>query len=431
MLLKRRLATYICLFVVLAAESLPINHPISAQTSIPITLTVVPSQQSQVFTGMNGVTFLDAQHGWMFAGYQVMPNYESLDTVDATTDGGRTWQTRSVLCPSQTKLCPANRGNDDPVLSLRFVNTQDGWAFGPGLFATHDGGVTWQQVNVSGDIMDLTIVEGTVQALQYTCSTTVPVHCTYALLRSMNNGQTWQARALPSAIIGAADFTPLDSQNLYLLGRTAPDPVAPQSVYGGDDNQLFDKQLLLSSNNGGLTWHASDIPYQCSDTWDYVAVIDAHNLWLACGWILGAGAGLTWVYTSSDGGVSWQMKPEATSASSEDNVISSSGYLQNIYAFSTQSAWVTFRRAPPMSTNDGGKSWHEINGLGDFEQGISVIHLDDQHIWIYSPDLLLGTSDGGLTWVCQRANYDYGDGWECAQLGSATDPRNATPYPQP
>jgi hypothetical protein len=34
------------------------------------------------------------------------------------------------------------------VSQIRFLDTENGWAFGPGLFATHNGGATWTQVTV-------------------------------------------------------------------------------------------------------------------------------------------------------------------------------------------------------------------------------------------------------------------------------------------
>ena len=414
--LKQNLAICICLSVILAAESLTVKHQAAAQTSVPTTPTVVPSQQNMVFAGVGDVTFLDAQHGWMIAGYQQLtPNYEGLDTLDATTDGGRTWQTRSVLCPSQTKICPANRGNYDPALSLRFVNTQDGWVFGPGLFATHDGGVTWQQENISGDVTDLTIAHGVVEALQTICTATEPVHCTYAILRSIDNGQTWQTRPLPSAIIDISNFIPLDSQNLFFFG------------YDGNSNLR-----TFSSQNGGFTWESKSLnfPDRCSNLDIDLAVVDKQNLWLVCTYLLGAGNEFKWVYTSSDGGVSWQLKAQASDTQS-DGGLDSLGYLDQLYAFSAQSAWMTFKRAPPLSTNDGGKTWHDINAtaIGDTETGLSVIRIDDQHIWVYERAMLLKTSDGGRTWVCQRVNQGYADGAACDQ--GATDPRNATPYPLP
>ena len=36
------------------------------------------------------------------------------------------------------------------VSQVRFYNTSDGWAFGPQLWATHNGGQSWQQIGPAG-----------------------------------------------------------------------------------------------------------------------------------------------------------------------------------------------------------------------------------------------------------------------------------------
>ncbi len=42
---------------------------------------------------------------------------------------------------------------------IRFLNLDDGWAFGPQLWAPHDGGQTWAQVGTHGQrVTDLETV---------------------------------------------------------------------------------------------------------------------------------------------------------------------------------------------------------------------------------------------------------------------------------
>ena len=57
------------------------------------------------------------------------------------------------------------------VSQIRFLNLNDGWAFGPGLWATHNGGQTWTQVATNGlRVTDLETVGARVFALFASCT---------------------------------------------------------------------------------------------------------------------------------------------------------------------------------------------------------------------------------------------------------------------
>jgi hypothetical protein len=62
-------------------------------------------------------------------------------SVAATTDGGATWN----VVASQAAF------GDDIIAGLSFVDTQEGWASGTGIYHTTDGGQTWTQ-QVTGSL---------------------------------------------------------------------------------------------------------------------------------------------------------------------------------------------------------------------------------------------------------------------------------------
>ncbi|MGH2842888.1 MAG: WD40/YVTN/BNR-like repeat-containing protein, partial [Solirubrobacteraceae bacterium] len=64
--------------------------------------------------------------------------------IARTQDGGRsfTW-------------IPAPTTDPQAIGQLRFANAQDGYAFGPELWSTHDGGASWHQVQVGGTVISL------------------------------------------------------------------------------------------------------------------------------------------------------------------------------------------------------------------------------------------------------------------------------------
>ena len=85
-------------------------------------------------------------------------------SVARTDDAGDSWA--GVPAP----LTGAADGATG-VSQIRFLNLDDGWAFGPELWATHDGGQTWAQVDTHGQrVTDLETVGDWVFAVFATCT---------------------------------------------------------------------------------------------------------------------------------------------------------------------------------------------------------------------------------------------------------------------
>ncbi len=91
------------------------------------------------------VTFVGAGTGWVIgqAGTPGDCASQYCTSVARTNDAGRTWA--GVPAP----LTGAPDGATG-VSQIRFLNLQDGWAFGPELWVTHTGGLTWTQVDTHG-----------------------------------------------------------------------------------------------------------------------------------------------------------------------------------------------------------------------------------------------------------------------------------------
>ena len=76
-----------------------------------------------------------------------------------TTNGGRNFI--GIGAPHAT----LSTGPQTPGYSqIRFADTKNGFAYGPDLYATHDGGSTWHQVDIGGTVTDLAISAGEVYA---------------------------------------------------------------------------------------------------------------------------------------------------------------------------------------------------------------------------------------------------------------------------
>ena len=77
-----------------------------------------------------------------------------------TTDGGSHFS--SVGAPHASLSSDPNRPG---YSQIRFADADNGFAFGPDLYATHDGGRTWTSVDVGGSVIDLAISNGTAYAI--------------------------------------------------------------------------------------------------------------------------------------------------------------------------------------------------------------------------------------------------------------------------
>jgi hypothetical protein len=91
-----------------------------------------------------------------------------------TLDGGRSW-TR-IAAPATSLDYAGDYQAGSGVSGLRFADPLDGWAYGPGLWATHDGGKTWKQLTIlglpGGAVAALEASAGAVQVVAYDGNTT-------------------------------------------------------------------------------------------------------------------------------------------------------------------------------------------------------------------------------------------------------------------
>lgn len=80
-----------------------------------------------------------------------------------SADGGRTW----VGIPAPV----AEVGGDTPdaVREIRFATPTDGYAYGPTLFETHDGGRTWARRPMAEQVLDLAVARDRIWAVLASC----------------------------------------------------------------------------------------------------------------------------------------------------------------------------------------------------------------------------------------------------------------------
>jgi photosystem II stability/assembly factor-like uncharacterized protein len=117
----------------------------SAEGSASVPATAGTTRAAVVPAGFraNSLSWLTPQRGWVLGEAACGPG--TCSYVIGTANGGKTWhETGQVRAPIAT---PATTGG---VSEVRFATARTGWAFGPDLFRTTDGGRTWSRQPVPG-----------------------------------------------------------------------------------------------------------------------------------------------------------------------------------------------------------------------------------------------------------------------------------------
>lgn len=327
-------------------------------------------------------------------------------SLAGTSDYGSSWY--GVSAP----LTGAPQGGSG-VSQLRFLNLTDGWAYGPQLWVTSNGGASWRQEQTSGlRVTDLETAQGRAFALMARCSGTGSDYagdCTsFSLYSSAAGGTAWQpvpgpARGLSapgggpasgSLVIASATAADPEGQTGYLLapsGQLLSGPLtggpwkvigrAPASCQPGAgrlSGQPASAQLASGSRNAG--------------TLSQVAA--GSQLLLSCGGAAASGgrAQPATIYTSA-GGASWQKAGTTPASGTATSLAASSGGLVVL----ATTAGIDY-------SSDDGRTWQPASvSAAAPAGGFSYVGMTTPSRGVAVPaDSSLSevfiTGDGGRTW---------------------------------
>ena len=334
----------------------------------------------------SSVTFVGTGTGWVIgqAGTAGHCATRYCTSVARTDDAGKTWT--GVPAP----LTGAADGATG-VSQIRFLSPDDGWAFGPELFATHDGGRTWAQVDTHGQrVTGLETVGDRAFGLFAACT---------------GGGSAFAARC--------TDFS------LYSSPASADDwmPVGPSTTGLTDGGQDGAASLLLTGTRGYLLAPDGMLyagPADSKAAWQPVAripcavgpaqpdgrpagallgAVNAADLIFACTPLpVAGGLQKKLLFTSANGGTSWQLTAVAPAAGVATSLAASQagtvvlGTNQGLDVLPAGST--SWQRPVPTGAPAGGFGFV---GMTTDEQGVALpARPRAGSVWF--------TFDGGLTW---------------------------------
>src|SRR5215472_1412962 len=304
-------------------------------------------------------------------------------TMASTTSYGGSWSRMGA-----TPAGPTHGGSG--VSQVRFLDLNNGWAFGPELWATHDGGAHWHRISLPGGrVIDLATVGHRAFAV-------VGLGCT-------GTGADYAANcgsvALLSAPATANRWQPVPG------GGSGPETAGGLQLDGTHGYVLQGRTLFAGPVTGG-TWHmagnAALVEPPClsgarqQPSGPALIAPSGASLYLACDAsptaASSAGPGPLTLYLTSDSGRSWRALGAiaARGAPASLAVAPGSGTLvlassRGIYYSADGRRW---NRSGITSPPPGGFSFI---GMTTMFQGVALPARSGLHE-------LFTTMDGGLTW---------------------------------
>ena len=317
------------------------------------------------------VTFVSVDDGWAL-GPGTCPSGPCA-AIARTLDGGRTW---GLVPAPGAPIGPGMDPATGSVSGLRFADTRDGWAFGPGLWTTHDGGATWARSRIPG----------------------LPADAVIMALASSNG--TVHVAVLDGTDVRVAS-SPVGTDEFRLSPVRVPVGAGPvpavQLVLSGPAGWLVenDRTVIGGARLVGGAWVAWQPP--CTDVTGpaFLAASSPTELAAACDVGLWGNPGGDHLFLSRDGGSSFVEAATEVPVTMAARITSPSPSVIVVGGSDATGAIL-------VGTYDGGRTWSVVAPLGAVSiadlgftttsQGVVVTAPAD------GPASLLMTRDGGQTW---------------------------------
>jgi hypothetical protein len=328
------------------------------------------------------VTWVSAQRGWMLG--TAACGQATCTTVIGTADGGRTWNRVGTLD------APVTSDEGTGVTEIRFADALHGWAFGPALWATADGGATWQPqpLDAAKPVLALAADADTAYAVVSGCDSG------QALPDCRDRATLW--RTSP----GQGSWTPLTLR--LPVANEAVLAVHGLAAYLGVPTFASTDPDVIEATVDGVHWASRPDPCATADGEHLsgVATVTDTQLALLCQADIGFGQAEKRVFRSADAAQTttpagslplYGIVSELTAAADGTLLVSSSSIGSWIYRNAGGETWTTSE-----DLGDGGIGWNDIAFTTD--QVGYVVHGPAFCCGGHGPGELWKTGDGGLTW---------------------------------
>jgi photosystem II stability/assembly factor-like uncharacterized protein len=261
-------------------------------------------------------------------------------SIKTTTDGGATF--RSLPAPPGT-FAP---GAAPAGSSISFADPEDGWVFGPKLYATHDGGLRWTAIRMPGVVTGLQPGLGQVYAEVIptapcsktgTCTASSPKP---RLWRTPPSGNDWTADRAAGAV----------SLSLAVHGTSV---WVVKAILTRDGYALGTR--LLHSANAGRTFAVE--PQPVTGIFCEYSPVSATFLWAYC-----SGGHFMFPYVSTDGGAHFTAVGTQSARITPVGYANGSGLIaaSASTAVAASSVSVPNVGTPLIRSTDGGARWKVV-----------------------------------------------------------------------
>ena len=237
----------------------------------------------------NSTSWISSSTGWVLGQVSCDKNMVC-SQVEKTANGGKTWQTIGKIPAPIPKA--GNPGSG--ITEIRFASAEIGWAFGPDLYRTADGGKSWVKMPLPGDgkqVLDLAVTAADAYIVASPCSYETGICGSKPLTawRALNSKPVWTQMPVKLHINVSANVSALGN-TVYVVNPNLDGPNHP--------SQFF------ASTDGGKTFAARPVPCTADEEKTLIQAVpySASKVGLLCDGNPGFSKAVKAVYLSADNG---------------------------------------------------------------------------------------------------------------------------------